>query len=236
MKKLEYSRIILFLLFLGTCQFLIAQDTILVNNPIVVSYVDSSSFDLEYRDYYIASDDVYCKSRRVFFDSTYTNLVYSIEIRNDSAICEGYWLNGKLRTRDVLITKGDDLCPYYVTRREFYCENGNLVWKIDSADRDVFKYFTSYYCSGRLQRSCTLNALMGRVKGFDSSFYENGKLKSLERYDDHSNKCGFAYYWNDRGRLIKVKEFDCSNSALLKEYRIRLFNRRKWIKQFKGTY
>lgn len=214
----------------------LAQDSILINNPIVVSYIDSLNFDKEYMDYYIACDDVYCRSRMVFMDSTFTQLVYSIILINDTAFCEGFWLNGNLRSRDILITKNEDLCPYYITRQEYYCENGNLVWKVDSVDIDKFRQFSSYYCEGSLQKTYLHNPLMGLAIGRMITYHRNGKVKSIENYSDHSKKCGFSYYWNEKGKLEFVKEFDCKNSKLLKEYKIGFFNRRKWNKQYRKDF
>jgi hypothetical protein len=227
-------RILFILIVLGQSHFLFAQDTILINNPIVVSYIDSLRFDTKFRNYYIASDDVHCKSRLVFLDSTFTKLVYSILLINDSAFFVGYWLNGNIRTRDILITKDEDLCPYYVTRRELYYENGNLAYRIDSADLDIFREFKSYYCDGSVQRSCMLNALRGLVIGVDTTFYQNGKIKSLEKYEGQYYKCGFAYHWNENGRLVYVKEYDCKTFDPINEYKIGFFTRRKWNKRYRS--
>ena len=214
-----------------------AQDSILVDNSIVrVSFIDSTFFGFSEKKYLIAADDVYCKSRRVFLDTTYRNLVYSIEIRNDSAFCEGFWLNGNLRSRDILITKDEDLCPYYITIQELYCENGNLVWRIDSADIDKYREFYSYYCDGSLHKTYWCNPLMGQVLGNMITYYRSGKIKSLKQYDAYRIKSCYFYYWNENGKLEYVAEFDCRYAELLREYKIGFFNRRKWNRQYREDF
>jgi len=162
--------------------------------------------------------DWQCGEVEVYYDLSMKNIAYKSYNISDSCFVKQYWRNGKIKEFEISVLKTrepSNLKYLDWVYSEYYCINGQLIYKGPSPNILEKYHYVQYYCNG--QKRSEFDRDGGMCVGKMTWWYENGKLKR-EAYFENHKRANEWKYWNPNGKLVKIEIYNNGVVQTIKNY------------------
>ena len=143
-----------------------------------------------------------CDHIEVYFDVEMQHLAYQSFERNDSCTTIDYWRSGAVKKYTTYLKAENDMPLWWYT--EYYCSNGQLIFKGPSPNQPQRKHYVNYYCNGNKMNA--FDHVGMAADGQMTWWYENGNLMSVFFFEDGRQVGDWTYYHED-GKLQKIERY-----------------------------